>query len=109
VKEGWTNKDTGSKGEPRIQFNNFQLLHDIMDIYARKLTIQLDINELKEENIDSLKDIFRTHKGDHNLHFIIYEMKELIKLNLTSRKQKVKISQELLNALEEEHVKYKLN
>jgi DNA polymerase-3 subunit alpha len=109
VKEGWTNKETGSKGEPRIQFNNFQLLHDIMDIYARKLTIQLDINELKEENIDSLKDIFRTHKGDHNLHFIIYEMKELIKLNLTSRKQKVKISQELLNALEEEHVKYKLN
>ena len=109
IKEGWTNKETGSKGEPRIQFNNFQLLHDIMDIYARKLTIQLDINELKEENIDSLKDIFRTHKGDHNLHFIIYEMKELIKLNLTSRKQKVKISQELLNALEEEHVKFKLN
>ncbi len=109
VKEGWTNKDTGSKGEPRIQFNNFQLLHDIMDIYARKLTIQLDINELKEENIDTLKDIIRTHKGDHNLHFIIYEMKELIKLNLTSRKQKVKISQELLSALEEEHVKYKLN
>ena len=109
VKEGWTNKETGSKGEPRIQFNNFQLLHDIMDIYARKLTIQLDINDLKEENIDSLKDIFRTHKGDHNLHFIVYEMKELIKLNLTSRKQKVKISQELLNALDEEHVKYKLN
>ncbi|WP_010231705.1 DNA polymerase III subunit alpha [Gillisia marina] len=109
VKEGWTNKETGSKGEPRIQFNNFQLLHDIMDIYARKLTIQLDINDLKEEDIDSLKDIFRTHKGDHNLHFIVYEMKELIKLNLTSRKQKVKISQELLNALDEEHVKYKLN
>ena len=109
IKEGWTNKDTGSKGDPRIQFNNFQLLHDIMDIYARKLTIQLDINELKEEKIDSLKDILRSHKGDHNLHFIIYEMKELMKLNLTSRKQKVKISQELLNALEEEQVKYKLN
>tara|TARA_R100001369_G_scaffold92902_1_gene141271 strand:- start:108115 stop:112503 length:4389 start_codon:yes stop_codon:yes gene_type:complete len=109
IKEGWTNKDTGSKGEPRIQFNNFQLLHDIMDIYARKLTIQLDINELKEEKIDSLKDILRAHRGDHNLHFIIYEMKELMKLNLTSRKQKVKISQELLNALEEEQVKYKLN
>ena len=109
IKEGWTNKETGSKGEPRIQFNNFQLLHDIMDIYARKLTIQLDINELKEENIDALKDIIRAHKGDHNLHFIIYEMKELIKLNLTSRKQKVKISQELLTALEEEHITYKLN
>jgi DNA polymerase III subunit alpha len=48
VKEGWTNKETGAKGDPRLQFNNFQLLHDVMDMYARKLTIQLDINHLEE-------------------------------------------------------------
>lgn len=35
VKEGWENKDTGGKGDPRIQFNNFQLLHDVMDSYAK--------------------------------------------------------------------------
>ena len=109
VKEGWTNKETGSKGEPRIQFNNFQLLHDVMDTYARKLTIQLNIHDLKSEKIDSLKDIIRSHRGDHNLNFIVYEMKEMVKVNMTSRKQKVKISQELLDALEEEQVLYKLN
>ena len=109
IKEGWTNKDTGSKGEPRIQFNNFQILHDVMDTYARKLTIQLNIHDLKAEKIDSLKDIIRSHRGDHNLNFIVYEMKEMVKVNMTSRKQKVKISQELLDALEEEQVLYKLN
>ncbi|MCF4100244.1 DNA polymerase III subunit alpha [Gillisia sp. M10.2A] len=109
VKEGWTNRETGSKGEPRLQFNNFQLLHDVMDMYARKITIQLDINELKEDTIDNLKDIIRSHKGDHKLHFIVYEMKEMVKVNMTSRRQKVKISQELLNALEGERVVYKLN
>ena len=109
VKEGWTNKETGSKSEPRIQFNNFQLLHDVMDMYAQKLTLQLDINELDEEKIDSLRDIIRLHRGDHLLHFIVYEVKEMIKLNMSSRKQKVKISQELLDALEEIHVPYKLN
>jgi len=109
VKEGWTNKETGSKSEPRLQFNNFQLLHDVMDMYARKLTLQLDINELNEEKIDSLKDIIRAHRGDHMLHFIVYEMKEMVKLNMTSRKQKVKISQELLDALEGAKVLYKLN
>jgi len=109
VKEGWTNKETGSKSEPRLQFNNFQLLHDVMDMYARKLTLQLDINELNEEKIDSLKDIIRAHRGDHMLHFIVYEMKDMVKLNMTSRKQKVKISQELLDALEVEKVLYKLN
>ncbi len=109
VKEGWTNRETGSKGEPRLQFNNFQLLHDIMDMYARKLTIQLDINHLKEEQIDTLKEIFRAHRGDHNLNFIVYEMKEMVKVSMSSRKQKVKISQELLDALEEVQVHYKLN
>lgn len=109
VKEGWTNKETGSKSEPRLQFNNFQLLHDVMDMYARKLTLQVDINELNEEKIDSLKDIIRAHRGDHMLQFIVYEMKDMIKLNMTSRKQKVKISQELLDALEGARVLYKLN
>jgi len=109
VKEGWTNKETGAKSEPRLQFNNFQLLHDVMDMYARKLTLQLDINELNEEKIDSLKEIIRAHRGDHMLHFIVYEMKDMVKLNMTSRKQKVKISQELLDALEGAGVLYKLN
>ncbi len=109
VKEGWTNKETGSKGEPRLQFNNFQLLHDVMGMYARKLTLQLDINELNDGKINSLKEIIRAHRGDHMLHFIVYEMKDMIKLNMTSRKQKVKISQELLDALEGARVLYKLN
>jgi DNA polymerase-3 subunit alpha len=109
VNEGWTNKETDSKGDPWLQFNDLQLLHDVMDMYARKLTIQLDINHLQEQQIDSLRDIIRSHRGDHNLNFIVYEMKDMIKVNMSSRKQKVKISQELLNALEEVQVMYKLN
>ena len=37
IREGWTNRDTGAKGDPRLQFNSFQLLHDIMESYAKKL------------------------------------------------------------------------
>jgi DNA polymerase III subunit alpha len=36
-------------------------------------------------------------------------MKEQMKVSMASRKQKVKISQQLLNALEEAQVHYKLN
>ena len=46
IKEGWVNRETGKKGDPRIQFNNFQLLHDVMDTYAKKLSIQLDITQI---------------------------------------------------------------
>ncbi|WP_109302433.1 DNA polymerase III subunit alpha [Aquimarina sp. AU474] len=109
VKEGWVNRDTGKKGDPRVQFNSFQLLHDVMESYARKLTIQLDINDLSDSRIDGLKELLTEHSGNHTLNFVIYEMAEQLKLHMPSRKQKVNISQELLMALENDSVYYKLN
>ena len=109
VKEGWVNRDTGKKGDPRLQYNNMQMLHDVMDNQAKKLTIQMPIEDLHEERIKLLKGLFKTHKGDKQLHFVIYEMEEKVKLNMPSRKQKVNISQELLDELENEQVSYKLN
>ena len=109
IREGWVNRETGKKGEPRIQFNNFQLLHDVMDSYAKKLSIQFDIKDIKKEHIKRIKDLLRMHEGNHHLNFVIYDNKEQIKLNMPSRKQKVKISQELLEELERQQVFYKLN
>jgi DNA polymerase-3 subunit alpha len=109
VKEGWVNRETQKKGEPRIQFNSFQLLHDVMETYAKKLSIQLDINDLGEGQISKLYDLFRIHGGSNTLNFVVYDNKEKIKVHMPSRKQKVKISQELLYELEDNDVKYKLN
>ncbi|MDB9961669.1 DNA polymerase III subunit alpha [Oceanihabitans sp.] len=109
VKEGWTNRDTGKKGDPRLQFNSFQLLHDVMDNYAKKLSIQLNIKEIAEDKIQSLKALLQMHPGNQALHFVIYDNAEQIKLQMPSRRQKVKVSQELLDALNEKQVYYKLN
>jgi DNA polymerase-3 subunit alpha len=109
VREGWVNRETGKKGDPRLQFNDFKQLQDVMDAYARKLTIKLDIARLQENRIQTLKDTLRSHQGDHPLNFVVYEMQDEIKLNLSSRKQKVKINSELLAALEENDIHYKLN
>ena len=109
VKDGWTNRDTGKKGDPRVQFNSFQLLHDVMDTMAKKLSIQLNINDLEEEKITSIKELLHMHKGSHALNFVVYDNEESIKLQMPSRKQKVKISQELLDELTEQDVHYKLN
>ncbi|WP_372974149.1 DNA polymerase III subunit alpha [Muriicola sp.] len=109
VREGWVNRETGKKGDPRLQFNQFLLLQDVMENYAKKLTIKLDIDQLREERILDLKDTLRSHKGKQPLHFTVYEMQEEIKVTLSSRKQKVQISSELLATLEEKEVHYKLN
>ncbi len=109
VREGWVNRDTGKKGDPRMQYNSFMLLQEVMGAFAKKLTIKLNIDELKEDDIHQLKDTLISHKGDHLLNFVIYEMEEEIKVNLSSRKQKVRVSSELLNALNENEVHYKVN
>ena len=109
VREGWVNRETGKKGEPRLQYNEFKQLQDVMDTYAKKLTIKLDVAALQESRIKNLKKALTTHKGKHPLNFVVYEMEEEIKLNLSSRKQKVNISAELLHLLEEQEVHYKLN
>jgi DNA polymerase-3 subunit alpha len=109
VREGWINRETGKKGDPRLQFNDFKQLQDVMDSYAKKLTIKLNIDRLQEKRIQILKNTLASHKGDHILNFVVYEMQDEIKLNLSSRKQKVKINSELLSELEENEIHYKLN
>lgn len=109
IREGWTNRETGKKGEPRFQFIQFAQLQDVLEQYARKLTIQLDLNEVKPEKVDTLKNLLSPHKGKHPLHFSIYENRDAMKINLNSRRKKVQISRELLASLEEHNVPYKLN
>ena len=80
-----------------------------MDTYAKKLSIQLNINDLEKDKISTLSDLFRIHEGNNTLSFVVYDNKEKLKVQMPSRKQKVRISQELLNELEENNVMYKLN
>ncbi|MGK0210894.1 MAG: DNA polymerase-3 subunit alpha [Polaribacter sp.] len=109
VKEGWTNRETGKKSDPRMQFNSMQMLHDVMENQANKLTIQMPIEDVSEDKIGALKQLFKTHKGDKQVQFVVYEMEEKVKLTMPSRKQKVGITKELLADLEQEKVGYKLN
>jgi DNA polymerase-3 subunit alpha len=109
VKEGWENRETGKKGDPRIQFNSFQLLHDVMDSMAKKLSIRLDLKEIKQDKITEIKDLLSMHQGDHKLSFVVYDNDEEMKLYMPSRKQKVKISPELLEELSQQQIYYKLN
>jgi DNA polymerase-3 subunit alpha len=109
IREGFTNRQTGKKSDPRIQFNNFEMLQDVLERYARKLTIQINVNELKGDDIQSLKSILDEHKGDKLLNFIVYEMEDKVKLHMPSRKHKININKDLLSTLQSKAVHYKLN
>ncbi len=67
------------------------------------------IKEIAEDKIQSLKDLLQMHPGNQMLNFVVYDNAEQIKLQMPSRRQKVKVSQELLDELDEQQIYYKLN
>ena len=109
VKDGWVNKETQKKGDPRLQFNSMQILQEVMGSHTKKLTIQLPIEDVNDGSISNLKEIIASHKGDKHLELLIYEASEKIKVTMPSKKFKIDISNELLKKLEDEQIMYKLN
>ena len=148
VKEGYPDKETGKKGEPRLQFLLVQYLQDVLSAFAKKLVLYLTIEDLNAEMIHQLSAVFQEHRGDNSVDFEVLELervrkqielpavvadndevvadeeedeaavavlteveetKVITKLEMSSRRLKVKISNELLVALERMQIKFKLN
>ncbi|MDT7832397.1 DNA polymerase III subunit alpha [Flavobacteriaceae bacterium S356] len=108
IQKGWVNKD-GVEGEPRLKFTDFKLLHDIMDDLCKKVTVNIPIQQVNEKSIAAFEKLFSGEKGKQSLRFVIYDTEEEIELDVPSRNTKIKITSELLNTLEAQHVSYKLN
>ncbi|MBT8236277.1 MAG: DNA polymerase III subunit alpha [Bacteroidia bacterium] len=109
IRDGWVNRETGKKGEPRLQYTSVMLLQDVMETFAKKLTLQLSLDQVKEETVTTLKKTLASHKGKQSLHFTVFEMTDNMKVNLNSRKQRIAISAELLEELEANQIYYKIN
>jgi len=103
VQKGWND------GNPRINFISMQMLQDVLSKYAKKLTLQLDINELSEDKIKEIQEITKTYTGKHILNILVYDMQDKIKLNMQSRSKKINIDKDLLDKLNKEAWFYRLN
>jgi len=79
VKEGWADKETGKKGEPRLQFLLVQYLQDVLPSFAKKLIIHLNINEVHSELISQLNTVFQSNRGDHSVSFEVLELEKIKK------------------------------
>ena len=77
VKEGWTDRDTGKKGEPRLQFVEVKQLQDVLETFARKLVVLLNIADLEADFIHRLSHLFQDNKGDNTVSFEIMELEKI--------------------------------
>ena len=79
VKEGWVDRDTGKKGDPRLTFSEFKMLQDVFENFAKKLNILLDIKDLNPDFISKLNAVFQSNKGDNTVTFDILELEKIRK------------------------------
>ena len=92
VKEGYTNKETGKKSEPRIQFLDVKMLIEVLPTFAKKLFINLDIKDLHSNFIKELGAIFATNTGENTVTF---EVMELEKINVILETPTVTVKEEI--------------
>jgi len=88
VKEGWADKETGKKGEPRLQFSLIQYLQDVLPSFAKKLVLLLNINDIQTDFIQQLNQLFQENKGDNTVAFEIMELEKI--------KKNIEVSREIL-------------
>jgi DNA polymerase-3 subunit alpha len=79
VKDGWVNRETGKKSEPRITFQDAKLLADVLPTFAKKIAIQLDIYDVHQNLIQKLNEVFQANQGDHQVSFEVVEVEKIIK------------------------------
>ena len=80
VKEGWINRDTGKKSEPRITFQDAKFLADILPTFAKKLSIHLNILDLNPNLILKLSELFKANSGENSLNFEVLEIEKVTKV-----------------------------
>jgi DNA polymerase-3 subunit alpha len=98
VKDGWVNRETGKKSDPRIQFIDAKMLADVLSLFAKKLIIHLDIKELNMPFVTALNELFVGHKGDHTVTFEVMELeriKKAIEMSPVSIDEEIESSDEV--------------
>jgi DNA polymerase-3 subunit alpha len=109
VKEGWIQRETGSQGAPRLQFNQFQLLHDVLDNMTKRITFQTPIAGVDQQYIDTLVALTKKFKGKKSVHLAVFDQSKNLHLTMPSRTAKIDINRELIKTLSDKRLLYKLN
>ncbi|UCE94945.1 MAG: DNA polymerase III subunit alpha [Flavobacteriaceae bacterium] len=103
MRRAWQN------GDVRVQITAIQQLQDVLSKMAKKITLNVPIENISESNIEKFDAVFKKHQGSQHLNFMIIDQKEKLKLNMPSRSSKINITKELIDELNENEWSFKLN
>lgn len=95
--------------ELELKILQVDLLQNIRQKLAQLFTIKLTSEELSESQVQDLQEIFSKHKGSSKVKFLIESEQEQLQVLMFSRNTSVSIDNELLQALEQRKIPFKIN
>lgn len=109
VSNGFTNKQTGETGPPRINVRSVRPLQEILEEMAKKITVNVEVNELDSELLKDLETLIKKNKGGNSLYVHLMDAKQNLSLSMYSKKKKIAINNDFIKTLEEKKLRYKIN
>src|SRR5699024_8636792 len=109
IQEGFLNRKTGIRSQPRLKFTSIELLQDVLDKSARKIRVQIPLQEITAESITQVKSLLEKHPGDKPASFLVFDHNEKLKLKFKARNTKIGINKSLIEDLKALDFTYKIN
>ncbi len=77
IQEGYIDRETGKRREPRIQFHEVKQLQDVLSTHAKRLTINMDVKDVSKDLVHELSHLLHRHKGNIPVTFDVREFEEV--------------------------------
>lgn len=90
----------GNPDNLEMKISAIELLSDILETKVRQFVIQLPLPTLSDELIERVQSVITKHPGNSALRFTVFDSAENLRVELPSRKIRVKPGNELFKELE---------
>jgi DNA polymerase III subunit alpha len=103
IKEGWLNRETGKKSDPRMSFLEVKYLVDVLEQFAKKMIVNFNIKELDPTIIHKLEALFKQNKGNHPVSFAVLETEKVKKIITLPTDEVVEDTTDIIEELDSEN------
>lgn len=83
-------------------------LQEAKDKMIHRLSLRVDINDIEEDLIDTIDAILSANSGETPVQFTIYDSLTNVSVEMVSKKYRLDINSQLINALTAESIDYQL-
>jgi len=103
-------KQIGNLNEYELKIKNITMLPDVREEMIKSILLRIPLNSLTENIITGLKKFTGANSGKTMLRFNIHDQEERLSIEMFSRSQRVKVTDDFLNYLTNHpEIEFKLN